>query len=106
MWLRNPDLYGCVAKWWQLGRPPFGTAMYVFAKLLQFVKYQLKRWNRQCFGNIYQAKHEAQVELNGITRLIREEGVSEYLLQEEARALKAFEEWELRGNLLETESLD
>ncbi|XP_059066340.1 uncharacterized protein LOC131061549 [Cryptomeria japonica] len=99
MWLRDPDLYGCVAEWWQVGRPTFGTAMYVFAKLLQYVKYQLKRWNQQCFGNIYQVKQEAQVELNGITRLIREEGVSEYLLREEARALKALEEWELREEI-------
>ena len=39
------------------------------------------------------------MELNGITRLIREEGVSEYLLREEARALKALEEWELREEI-------
>ena len=99
MWLRDLDLYGCVVEWWQLGRPAFGTSMYFFAKLLQFVKYQLKWWNRKCFRNIYQEKHEAQVELNGITRLIREEGVSEYLLREEARALKALEEWELREEI-------
>ena len=56
MWLKDPDLYGCVAEWWKDDRPAFGTAMYTFAKLLQYVKYQLKRWNRQCFGNIFQAK--------------------------------------------------
>ena len=39
------------------------------------------------------------MELNGITRLIRDEGVSEYLLWEEARALKALEEWELREEI-------
>ena len=39
------------------------------------------------------------MELNGITRLIREEGVSEYLLREEARALKALEEWEMREEI-------
>ena len=39
------------------------------------------------------------MELNGITRMIREEGVSEYLLQEEARALKALEEWEMREEI-------
>ena len=80
MWLRDPDLYGCVAEWWKDGKPTFGTTMYIFANLLQYVKYQLKRWNQQCFGNIFQAKNEAQVELNNITRLIREYGVSKYLL--------------------------
>ena len=99
MWLRGPDLYDCIAKWWKDGRPAFGTAMYIFSKLLQFVKYQLKRWNWQCFDNIYHEKNEAQAELNDITRLIREEGVSEYLLREEARALKTLEEWEMREEI-------
>ncbi|XP_059077870.1 uncharacterized protein LOC131876474 [Cryptomeria japonica] len=49
MWPRDLDLHDYVAQWWQYGRPSHGTAMYVFAKLLQFVKYQLKRWNRLCF---------------------------------------------------------
>ena len=80
MWLRDPDLYACIMEWWRVGRPAFRIAMYIFAKLLQYTKYQLKRWNRQCFGNIYQEKCEAQVELNNITRVIREDGVSEYLL--------------------------
>ena len=39
------------------------------------------------------------MELNDITKLIREEGVSKYLLREEARALKALEEWELREEI-------
>ena len=73
--------------------------MYIFAKLLQYVKYQLKRWSRQCSGNIFQAKDEAQEELNTITRLIREDGVSENLLREEAKALKTLEEWELREEI-------
>ena len=45
MWLRDPDLYGCIVEWWKNGRPAFGTAMYIFAKLLQYVKYHLKQWN-------------------------------------------------------------
>ena len=99
MWLRDPDLYGCVAEWWRVGRPAFGTAMYIFAKLLQYVKYQLKRWNRYSFGNMFQEKYVAQAKLNDITRLIREDGVLEYLLREEARALKTLEEWELREEI-------
>ena len=39
------------------------------------------------------------MELNGIIWLIREEGVSKYFLREEARALKALEEWELREEI-------
>lgn len=85
--------------WWRSGRPAFGTVMHTFTKLLQHVKYHLKHWNHQCFGNVFQEKAFAQVELNGITRLIREDGVTVKLLQEEARTLKALEECELREEL-------
>ena len=39
------------------------------------------------------------MELNSITKVIREDGVFEYLLWEEARALKALEEWEVREEI-------
>ena len=39
------------------------------------------------------------MELNTITRLIREDGVLENLLWEEAKALKNLEEWELREEI-------
>ncbi|XP_059075377.1 uncharacterized protein LOC131875313 [Cryptomeria japonica] len=42
MWLRDPSLQDLVADWWRKGRPAFGTAMFTFAKQLQFVKRQLK----------------------------------------------------------------
>ena len=46
MWLRGDSLYDLVFRWWSLGKPAHGTAMYSFSKQLQFVKYKLKRWNR------------------------------------------------------------
>lgn len=59
------------------------------------MKYQLKCWNHQCFGNIFQAKEVAQAELDGITRQIREFGLFEALNKEEAKAMKNLEECEL-----------
>lgn len=70
-------------------------AMYSFFKKLQFVKYQLKRWNTQCFGNILHAKTVAQASLYAITQGIREHGIFDETLKEELRALKAMEECEL-----------
>lgn len=72
MWLRDSTLFDHMVVWWRIGRPTFGTAMYIFSKLLQFVKYQLKRWNRRCFGNIFHDKGVAQAELNNIMWLIHE----------------------------------
>jgi hypothetical protein len=73
--------------------------MYIFAKTLQYVKYQLKYWNRHCFGNIFHDKALAQSKLDNITREIRENGLSEALLQEEAMALKILEECEIREEI-------
>ena len=37
--------------------------------------------------------------MDDITRRIREEGVTNVLLQDEARAIKVLEEWELREEM-------
>lgn len=73
--------------------------MYTFSKLLQFVKYQLKRCNQQCFGNIFHAKVATQTELDDITREIREVGLSETFLNEEARAVMNLEECVLQEEI-------
>ncbi|XP_059068347.1 uncharacterized protein LOC131858890 [Cryptomeria japonica] len=99
MWLRDSSLHDLVSDWWRKGRPAHGTSMYIFAKLLQHVKFELKRWNRLHFGNIFHEKAGAQADLDGITRRIREEGVTDELLQDEAWAMKLLEEWELREEI-------
>ncbi|GLJ17426.1 hypothetical protein SUGI_0303210 [Cryptomeria japonica] len=88
-----------VAEWWSKGRLAFGTAIFTFAKQLQFVKFHLKWWNCQYFGNIFHAKIVVQSELNGITREIREHVLSEALLSDEDKAVKDLEEWELREEI-------
>lgn len=99
MWLQDPSLQVLVADWWRKGRPAFDTAMYSFAKQMQFVKLQLKQWNYQGFRNIFHEKKVAQVVLNEITSKIREHGLSEELLREEDRAIKVVEDWELREEI-------
>lgn len=95
MWLQDPSLHDYVVEWWHLGRPALGTSMYSFSKQLQYVKYHLKRWNKQCFGNIFHAK----VGLDAITHEIREFGLSEDSLKEEARDLKFLDECELHEEI-------
>lgn len=73
--------------------------MYSFAKQLQFVKLQLKQWNRQGFRNIFLEKKATQIVLNQITNEIKEHGLFEELLREEDRAVKAVKEWELKEEI-------
>ena len=56
MWLQDSSLYDLVSDWWKKGRPAYGTSMYIFAKLLQYVKFELKRWNQFYYGNLFLEK--------------------------------------------------
>lgn len=64
MWLCDSSLHDIMARWWRDCGPPYATAMYSFVKKLQFVKFQLKRWNKLCYGNLYDMKRNAQVHLS------------------------------------------
>lgn len=99
MWLRDESLHDLVLGWWSFGKPAHGTAMYSFSKKLQFVKYKLKRWNRQHFGNLFQEKKNAQSQLDSITRQIRDQGFTEELGVLEAATVKVVEEWNLREKI-------
>jgi hypothetical protein len=68
MWLRDMSLSDLMMDWWYEGMPSHGTAMFTFSKRLQHVKYRLKRWNKQHFGNLQAQKLDAQSKLDNITR--------------------------------------
>lgn len=52
MWLRDPSLHDLMITRWHEGRPLHGTSMFTFEKRLQHVKSRLKKWSKQCFGNL------------------------------------------------------
>lgn len=99
MWLRDQSLHDLMLDWWQEGTPTHGTAMFIFTKRLQHVKFRLKRWNKQCFGNLQAQKLVAQSKLDSITRQIRDQGLTSDLSIAESLALKGLEEWELREEI-------
>lgn len=95
MWLRDISLQDLMPIWWAEGKLAYGWEMYSFVKILQYVKYKLKRWNKQCFGNLHSNKINAQVRLDNITRLIRNQMLALELQSEEKFSIKDLEEWEL-----------
>ncbi|XP_057859366.2 uncharacterized protein LOC131068203 [Cryptomeria japonica] len=84
-----------MAVWWHEGMLAHGRAMYTFGKRLQHVKYRLKRWNKQCLGNLHAQKFAAQSQLDTITRQIQDQGMFPDLSKVGSLALKELEEWEL-----------
>ena len=63
------------------------------------MKFRLKQWNKQCFGNLQEHLREAQAKLDSVTRQIRDQGMTLDLLSEESSALREVEEWELREEI-------
>ena len=43
-------------EWWEDFPPIRGTRMYQFQQKLKLLKYNIKKWNKESFGNIFQAK--------------------------------------------------
>ena len=85
--------------WWYEGMPTHGTAMFTFCKRLQHVKYRLKKWNKQCFGNLQAQRIATQAKLDNITWLLRDQGRTFVLSEAESLALKGLEEWELQEEI-------
>ena len=63
------------------------------------MKFRLKQWNEQCFGNLQKNLREAQARLDSVTRQIRDQGMTQDLMSEESSALREVEEWELREEI-------
>ena len=99
MWLRDPTLHDLMIAWWYEGRHPHGTPMYTFKKRLQHVKFRLKQWNKECFGNLQVHLRVAQAKLDSVTCQIRDQGMTLDLMSAESSALREVEEWELREEI-------
>lgn len=72
--------------------------MYSFTKHLQYVKYRLKHWNKQCFGNVFLERRNSHVQLDSITRQIQDQGLTKDLGRLEAATVKEVE-WYLREDI-------
>ena len=61
MWILHPSLENLIKEWWSVKVE--GTAMFKVAKKLRNVKDNMKRWNRETFGNIFESKRRILEEL-------------------------------------------
>ncbi|XP_059623067.1 uncharacterized protein LOC132266231 [Cornus florida] len=68
MWLRSEDFQGKVQSWW--GEAMFtGSANYVLAKKFRILKYELKKWNKEVFGNFEWKKNRILADIAKLNRL-------------------------------------
>eukprot|EP00253_Pinus_taeda_P028248 PITA_28248 len=79
---------------WQNSNPIEHSKMARFQKKLKFLKGEIKRWNKNTFGNIFKEKDKILQDLKNIQQRLILEGRSEKL---------ALKEQEMEGKLLERE---
>ncbi|XP_059066266.1 uncharacterized protein LOC131857597 [Cryptomeria japonica] len=72
MWLSHPNLSSSVKDWWNVQVD--GSAMFQVSKKLRHVKEEVKKWNREVFGDIFVQKFAIQEELGLIQDKDQNEG--------------------------------
>ncbi|XP_059654845.1 uncharacterized protein LOC132301624 [Cornus florida] len=74
--LRADDFQGYVRNWWE-GSMIDSFLSYVLARKLRVLKNEIKRWNKEVFGNLEWRKNRAFAEIAHIDRLEGSSGIGE-----------------------------
>ncbi|XP_059076156.1 uncharacterized protein LOC131875586 [Cryptomeria japonica] len=85
MWLDHPNLVQSIEKWWSIDVK--GTALYRIAKKLRNVKDNIKKWNKEVFGDLFSVKTKTQMELKEMQDKIQMSGYNEVSISEENEVL-------------------
>eukprot|EP00253_Pinus_taeda_P004859 PITA_04859 len=93
-WLSHPEFKDFITTTWQNSNPIEHSKMARFQKKLKLLKGEIKRSNKNTFGNIFKEKDKILQDLKNIQQRLILEGRSEEL---------ALKEQEMEGKLLERE---
>ncbi|XP_057846007.1 uncharacterized protein LOC131055558 [Cryptomeria japonica] len=74
-------IHEVIKKWWAIDVKD--TAMYRMAKKLRNVKDNIKKWNKEVFGDLFAAKTKTQLELKEMQDKIQTSGYNEVSIKEE-----------------------
>ena len=76
IWLTHPDFINNIEKWWKEDMEVQGTKMFLLHKRLKHIKIRLKEWNKNEFGNIFEAKRVVEWKLQEINQILITDGFS------------------------------
>jgi hypothetical protein len=79
---------------------PHGSKMYRFQQKLKNFKQKLKAWNKQTFGNIFEAQKKLTDQMGIIQSQIHDQGISEDLKTQEATISQKLEERKSQEEIL------
>ncbi|XP_057818352.2 uncharacterized protein LOC131031289 [Cryptomeria japonica] len=90
MWLRDNNIRSLMEVLWKHILERTGNKAFVFFKKLQFVKEQLKKWNRESFKNIFNEKLSLEEELKQLHEQIILQGMDETTFLKEKELNKVY----------------
>eukprot|EP00253_Pinus_taeda_P017298 PITA_17298 len=91
-WLTHQAFKDFVRTIWAAFIPPEGSKMFQLQQKLRFLKIHLKRWNRETFGNIFEAQQELNKELKDLHQKVINAGHTEATLDKERHIHNQLEE--------------
>eukprot|EP00253_Pinus_taeda_P017343 PITA_17343 len=91
-WLRDPAFIKKVEEWWGNCTSKGRSRMHTFQLKLKSLKVQIKRWNKEVFGNILEDKQKLEREMEDIQQKIILEGRTEESVNLEGSILGRLEE--------------
>ena len=78
--MQHPQFESKLIEWWNIDVD--GIALYRIASKLKNVKKEVKVWNKECFGNIFEIKEKIE-ELQKIQDIIQIDGYTPNLVSKE-----------------------
>jgi len=91
-WLRNPQFLNKLEEWWTQSTVKGKGKMHTIQLKLKEIKGKIKKWNREEFGNIMEAKQKLEREMEEIQQKIIQEGRDEEKSNKEGRIISQLEE--------------
>jgi hypothetical protein len=91
-WLDHPEFQALALKWWREAAISHGSKMFRFQQRLKKFKQSLKLWNKQHFGNIFEAQRNLNDQMKLIQIQIRNHGLTKDLKAQETLLKQQLEE--------------
>jgi hypothetical protein len=84
-WIEHSTFKERIKQWWREEQPKQGTRMFKLYKKLKYIKYRLKEWNKDTFGNANQEKNNIEEKMKKLQETYISEGYTEEWKKEESQ---------------------
>ena len=99
-WTEHPSFMQNIQRWWTQATIRSDNIMYIFQQKLKTIKINLKRWNKNTFGDIFQAKKELEEKMANLQQSLIKEGPNYERIAQESNLQRQWEEWLKQEELL------